>query len=1657
MKKHRILSRLLCGIMVLLLALEPVLPARALDEGDVDEDVCYVQSNYVGFAVKREGEYSGRFTIGNVEGNPDYASDNEQILLFGHPKPWSSFTTVRLDGEPIIFGSDILSYSRENRSVSAEMEALGVKVTQTVALIHNPKTGLDDTVQISYRLESVDEQTHEADLRILLDTMLGYNDGAPFKVPGLGDVTTEKDLISQSINPRFGMPTLPSFYQAYDDLDDAQVFAVGTLRKRDWPDPDRVTFANWTEIYDESQPWDYVTDPDTAVTGDSAVAIWWEGREIAPGAPVSFATWYGVGCNDSTASVTDATVLVPEDCFAVIAVDEDVRPVSGVKLTALDLPGAPSVTTDKDGVAIFPALAEPSAETRIRASRSDLHTTESTLTVRRGTMYMVRVFPNDGLPHLTAVTASLEGKHTDLLLEDLCLRACTGSEREATNGGNLTDCTLQIAAIDLKESDTIELIQADRVVARALGRKIALTVFNGPIDKPGAFGPNLRVKGLSSGEPVYIRVVDEGGSTLLQKPVALRISEPIESEKDEENTVALMGDKLKLTVPADIPIIGGDEIELGFDRLPVEVEIQPNNTVRVALNPIYESAGATSSGKTINWNATKEAFAQASQPNSFWDPPGSHFNAGIGKVSAKVSGYAEGTLGPDGSVVLKLGVYAEVAGSASHTFSAMLGYVPVYVAVSGELSLPVHAELQTRWENGNILVERGEGGMEPTFTFIVDGGVGVHDLLSVGASGHVSITWLCSYGSDSMEFYNKVYGRAGLSLFAQALGFRLEHELAEVDFDLWEDGPSPARRSAQTAMPDLYDTAAYTPIPRTQAGESLRGSWHSCFAADIYPDARPKLIRAGAFSYLFWLGEDEKRPDPDRMVLTYSVCGDWGNWSDPVQILPTGSGETADLDFDAVWDGSAVQIALCKANRSFSSDALTMEDVAKASEVWLLKLTPDADGALGAARSTQITTDEAADLTPRIWAEGNTTWLAWVQNRMEDGLFGKSTQTVCLRQLKGGEGFTQTYAPQGLVRALAVGKLGGSAALVWVDDTDRDYHTQDDTRLTIQAGSRSRSLALPGAAQPILAEGVLHYGSQDGPMTLSGLDEQQLPVFPDGVPATFGGSFAVLSGDGARKLLWTAAEDGSTQLWGVTAQADGWTGPYLSQQTLWNHDGVSSSLNGYLYDGKDYLALMEYYDGTKGADLAVVEIEPETVLRLAGVDYDPAAAIPGGTMPVTIQLANDGELPAEGMWLEDDQAYEYALDGNLAPGATTSFRIPAFPVPEDLEPGQSVPFSIQCRTEGGSNLAMGELVLGRTDLAVEAKLLNLDGREWVQLCVENLAAQPADGIVRLMSDSPTGAILFETRLREISPDVNQTILLDLGRLRGDMQQLDTFYAVISARGMEDCNLANNSALVYTAAGKPVQYALYLRAEGGGSIADSPESTHLPGTQLELSAKAEPGWRFDHWTLEGAGTLSDPADPNARFTTGAGSATLTAVFHRVMPFVDVPDGAYYEQPVLWAVEREITAGTDKTHFSPNDTCTRAQVVTFLWRAAGNPEPKTGNNPFKDVKPSDYFYKPVLWAVENKITAGTSATTFSPNDGCTRGQVVTFLWRSAGNPAPGSSKNPFTDVKSDAYFYDPVLWAVEHKITAGTSDTTFSPNDTCTRAQIVTFLYRDLGTK
>ena len=173
------------------------------------------------------------------------------------------------------------------------------------------------------------------------------------------------------------------------------------------------------------------------------------------------------------------------------------------------------------------------------------------------------------------------------------------------------------------------------------------------------------------------------------------------------------------------------------------------------------------------------------------------------------------------------------------------------------------------------------------------------------------------------------------------------------------------------------------------------------------------------------------------------------------------------------------------------------------------------------------------------------------------------------------------------------------------------------------------------------------------------------------------------------------------------------------------------------------------------------------------------------------------------------------------------------------------------------------------------------------------------------------------------------------------------------------------------------------------------------------------------------------------------------------FVDVPSGAYYADAVDWAAATGVTAGVDNTHFGPDEGCTRAQMVSFLWRAAGEPEPETTESPFTDVQnPNEYYYKAVLWAAENGIAAGIGNNLFAPNQTCTRAQIVSFIYRAVGDTET-YTENPFKDVSPKEYYYKAVLWGAANGVVAGTSDTTFSPNETCPRAQGVAFLYRVYG--
>ena len=254
------------------------------------------------------------------------------------------------------------------------------------------------------------------------------------------------------------------------------------------------------------------------------------------------------------------------------------------------------------------------------------------------------------------------------------------------------------------------------------------------------------------------------------------------------------------------------------------------------------------------------------------------------------------------------------------------------------------------------------------------------------------------------------------------------------------------------------------------------------------------------------------------------------------------------------------------------------------------------------------------------------------------------------------------------------------------------------------------------------------------------------------------------------------------------------------------------------------------------------------------------------------------------------------------------------------------------------------------------------------------------------------------------------------------------------------------------------YPITVKSAKNGDVTASHKSA-AKGTTITLTVDPDKGYVLDTLTvLDGKDKEIKLTEKNGKytFTMPASKVTVEAMFKAEQstgknPFTDVPAGSYYEDAVIWAVDKGITTGTSATTFNPNGICTRAQAVTFLWRAAGSPAAKSSAMPFADVKAGSYYETAVLWAVENGITKGTSDTTFSPDATCSRAQIVTFLWRSQKSPAAGMA-NPFADVAADTYYIDAVLWAVKHNITVGTTFSIFSPDEECTRAQIVTFLYR-----
>ena len=621
----------------------------------------------------------------------------------------------------------------------------------------------------------------------------------------------------------------------------------------------------------------------------------------------------------------------------------------------------------------------------------------------------------------------------------------------------------------------------------------------------------------------------------------------------------------------------------------------------------------------------------------------------------------------------------------------------------------------------------------------------------------------------------------------------------------------------------------------------------------------------------------------------------------------------------------------------------------------------------------------------------------------------------------------------------------------------------NNTHITLPQGTTPAQIA----ALPLSGSGVVRvttaYDNHGYPETWDTYTNEGLPItVVDGDDLTLTET-EVLESDN-KGYTWSKTGEGNDEVWTLTLKnicIDG--SLYLPNKAIVINSTADSIINGSIGTDSGY-ALDITFTGTApltiggwingGIDGDIVTVQSGAKVTVDGEIFLGASGGANGTLNVT----------GAGTTLNVASSMGYAVmcdSVNVENGATMNVKAQG-------EDSIGVKALTGVSITGGSTLTAGcdygvYIIDGKLTVDDNSKLIT--NAAVAPFCIVDTTSAKLQSDILYLSGKPDGTeIDYVKGTTDFSGSGKYSTYWSLVKTVGSLKVSDENNEPVTLTGAVSGQLSFVKASTPggTTGGTPngssgdsistVNYTLNFETNGGTKISDINKEN---GTDIDL-VNYRPtleGYEFDGWYSDKELTKKITSIKLTKNTT-IFAKWVKKVATVNNPFTDVSKIAYYHDAVLWAVQKDITSGTSNTTFSPDKICTRAQMVTFLWKSMGSPETTLVDCKFVDVSKDAYYYKAVLWAVEKGITTGTTSTTFSPNATLTRGQAVTFLWNMAGKPSM-KYLNPFTDVSKDSYYYKAIVWAVDKGITHGTSTKTFSPSSYCTRAQIMTFLYKYMG--
>ena len=1442
-----------------------------------------VSNKYIEVAVDSEG----RFTIGNRIGNPNYSSDDNQILLFGHPNPGTSETLIYIDGSyQNYFYADTTTYSYNTAVSTMNVPSYGIKVVQTLKLTKVEGSSFENTVQIQYQVYNNDSAKHSVGVRIMMDTMLAYNDDATYRLASLGHVTTARVFTGSAI---------PSTYQFYDNIENPTTVATGYLYRDGDRKPDKVQFCNWGGI--RGSGWNHHVN-DNDYLGDSAIGIYFNPTDIKPGKNFTVRTYYGVNVGTATG---DSTEVGSSEVKLTVKDSYSNEPLEGVSVTyKLGLDTAVySTTTNSSGVATLTGFSNSKdiVSTMITLAKEGYKTTSYRTNLRGGSNVTQQMSVEDApKPVINSITLTT-GNSTVNLLNSTYTFDEDPNDFISKNGAT---GTVTIKATSDMENCTWYLVQNAKVIQR---------------NSTGEFTFNVRKTTMNDEERILIEDLTPNGTRYIYcvSPDGERSEQMRFGLKVRAGTEVKFGDfdlsKVWPSVHGSIAegtlgaLFLGNKLTFGPSggKYKVFAELTEEGKVRVGLNVDLKELGKFNEiedGKPV-YKDRKEDYLESlrqemmdfcsgknTKMKGTVNKPGS-FRYGIGEADFVFCGYGEGFL-ENGSVRVDVTVYFAVKATGSNTWQFIAWSIPVYVQVGGE----VGAKLQA---SANIVNTEGlgfrfyEAKFNPSIKLWLEGGVGVKKVASLGVqgSGTLDVNW------DLMNQSLIISLKAAASLVAEAFGiFEKDLTFAQKTVPIYDSNDKEG--TVYGGDENLFELLKEQPYRLITREENAEGGT-SQYATNA------RIVTVGGAQYKFF-ATDRGGDLSNRYMLCWSKLEN-GSWTAPTPVADDG---TSDLYYDVAVSGSDIYVVWSNSNRVFNDATVTLDEFAAAQEI-CLSVMDTTTGTSG--QPIRLTNNSIMDSQPAVTVLSGTAYVAWshTANSMEDmtDIYDNYLHYTAVVGGTPGEIVSVNFGKASINTVNASSASGKPLATIVSNDSDEDALKENDTTVVDMSNGTKTDMDTTNNTIGKTVSGIIDgveqvFWMENGNVAYADSITSENPTYifsEETIPGSITvDNYTVITMGESTYLIWSqsSGEENAPATAMTTVYSNGtWSGVHklteLSTGNITELDGYMNS-EGQLVLVYTVKTISKNVDGNHSMITYSTEkiVEPEQSVRIASLNFKITDAIPGQIMPMKLDVVNTGNTVIDSLDIsinsEAGENYASTLTGlNIQPGTNAVVDIDDFVLSSSLTTrthyeGQYI-YTLTTKATGSEVTSEETFEIGYDNVKVYKRdTAYVDNVENVVLAVENFSGFPATNVrVQILADDIDGVLIYDKTFDAIAANDRMTIYLPVEELGSTR-----LFSTVST----NCTAGMEAEYVELILSNPSTKAnLTMEVIGSGTVTPAGENLFDIGETVTIKATPEEGYMFDGWYSNRELTYlsGDEESAQAQIVMPSGDTVITARFVSETPY------------------------------------------------------------------------------------------------------------------------------------------------------------------------------